>query len=194
VNVADEAGLGLLAGWWLEKGTVPGSRYKQIKVDLDAPTGPGLLTAVNSVDIGDRITLAGRTPDVLGLIVIGIEEELETMRRTVMFTTVPDDTWNPAVYGGATARRYGITACTLAGGPYSTTFGSFTVNLTTDKFGTNTPYDLLVAGERVTVTAVGAATATQTLTVTRSVNGVVKTHVAGEAVQLHPDHIGRYGL
>jgi hypothetical protein len=194
VNLADEAGLPLLAGWWLEKGTVPGARYKQITVDLDAPTGAGLQTAVNSVDIGDRITLAGRTPDVLGLLVIGIDEEIEVKRRKVTFTTVPDDVWNPAVYGGATGKRYGITACTLAGGPYSTTFGSFTVNLTTDKFGTNTPYDLLVAGERVTVTAVGAATATQTLTVTRSVNGVAKTHVAGEPVQIHPDQLARYGL
>jgi hypothetical protein len=195
VNVASEGQLGLIAGWWLNKGTIPGARYKQITVDLDAPTGPGLLTAVNSVDIGDRITLAGRTPDVLGLIVIGIDEEIETMRRRVTFTTVPDDTWNPARYGvSAGSKRRGVTAATT-NGTMTTTSTTLTVNLSVDWFGTQYPYDLLVAGERMTVTAAAAGGgATQALTVTRSVNGVVKTHAAGEAVQIHPAQLARYGL
>jgi hypothetical protein len=194
VNVGDEGDLGLLAGWWLKKGTIPGARYKQITVDLDAPTGAALTTAVNSVDIGDRITLSGRTPDKLGLLVIGIDEEIETMRRRVTFTTVPDDVWNPAVYGGATAKRYGITNCTT-NASMTTTVGSLVAVVAADQFGTNLPYDLLVTGERMTVTAVGAVVGgTQTLTVTRSVNGVVKAHAAGEPVQLHPDQLARYGL
>lgn len=45
-------------------------------------------------------------------------------------------------------------------------------------------YDVIVGGERMTVSTVGAAGATQTLTVTRSVNGVVKSHSSGTAVEL----------
>jgi hypothetical protein len=197
VNLYSESDLGLLAGWWLKKGTVPGSRYKQVTVDLDAPTGPGLLTAVNSVDIGDRITLSGKTPDKLGLIVIGIDEEIETMRRRVTFTTAPDDVWNPSTYAATTGKRYGITACTT-NTTMTTTSTTLTVNLTSDQFGTNLPYDLLIAGERITVGVGGVAApsgTTQALSnLTRSVNGVVKAHAANEPVQIHPEQIARYGL
>lgn len=198
VNVSAEADLGLLAGWWLEKGTVPGARYKQITVDLDAPTGPGLQTAVNSVDIGDRITLSGRTPDILGLIVIGIDEEIQAKRRLVTFTTIPDDVWNPARYGvSAGSKRYGITACTT-NTTMTTTATTVTVNITSDQFGTQLPYDLIISGERITVGVGGVAApagSTQVLSnLTRSVNGVVKAHVAGEPVQIHPEQVARYGL
>lgn len=46
------------------------------------------------------------------------------------------------------------------------------------------PYDLLVGGERMTVTAVTGAGTAQAFTVTRSVNGVVKIHAAGTEVAL----------
>jgi hypothetical protein len=48
-----------------------------------------------------------------------------------------------------------------------------------------TPFDVAVGGERMTVTDIGAETAgVQTFTVTRSVNGVVKAHAAGTPVRL----------
>ncbi|MFD7990731.1 hypothetical protein [Streptomyces mexicanus] len=46
------------------------------------------------------------------------------------------------------------------------------------------PFDVLVGGERMTVTAITGATSLQTFTVTRAVNGVTKSHTAGTAVQL----------
>lgn len=193
VNVELEADLPVLAGWWLSKGTIPGARYEQVVIDLDE--NPGLTTTANSVDLGDRITVTGRTPDLLDLLVIGIYEEIEAYRRKITFTCVPGDVWKPAVYGGATGRRYGITASTT-NGALTTTGTSLTANITTDEYSTTSvPYDLNVTGERMTVTAAAAAGATtQALTVTRSVNGVVKTHVAGEPIQIHDDHVARYGL
>jgi len=45
-------------------------------------------------------------------------------------------------------------------------------------------FDILVGGERMTVTAVAGAASPQTFTCTRSVNQVVKTHLTGAAVEL----------
>jgi hypothetical protein len=57
-----------------------------------------------------------------------------------------------------------------------------------DVWSTATPYDWLVAGERVTVTSMPSPTGTgpylQTATVTRAVNGIAKIHAIGEAVHL----------
>lgn len=46
------------------------------------------------------------------------------------------------------------------------------------------PYDLYVGGERLTVSAVTGTTTPQVFTVTRAVNGVVKTHASGTEVRL----------
>jgi hypothetical protein len=55
------------------------------------------------------------------------------------------------------------------------------------------PVNFMIGGELVTVSAIGAMTnGIQTLTVTRSVNGIVKSHPAGTDVVLHP--LPRLGL
>jgi len=51
-------------------------------------------------------------------------------------------------------------------------------------YGSQFPLDIIVGGERMTVTACTGTGLTQTLTVIRSVNGVIKTHAAGAPVQL----------
>ena len=49
------------------------------------------------------------------------------------------------------------------------------------------PFDIVVTGERMTVTAISSTTTPQLFTVIRSVNGVQKAHNAGEPVNLyHP--------
>lgn len=57
-------------------------------------------------------------------------------------------------------------------------------------WGSDTPYDIDVGGERMTVTAVAGAASPQTLTVTRNVNGLPggKTHTAGDQVRLADDY------
>ena len=53
-------------------------------------------------------------------------------------------------------------------------------------------FDIVIGGERMTVTAVSGTGTSQTLTVARSVNGVTKTHAAGADVELFIP--ARYGL
>jgi hypothetical protein len=49
----------------------------------------------------------------------------------------------------------------------------------------------MIGGERMTVTAVTGSSSPQTLTVTRSVNGVVKSHATGVPVVLaDPNYLG----
>lgn len=190
VNVADETTLDLLAGWWLNRGTAQGrgGRYPQVTVDLDAH--PELITAVNDVEIGGRITITGREPEPIGLLVLGISETVHGYRRTVTFTCVPDTVWNPGVYDGP-GTRYDSASSTLAVAR-TTTQTSWAVNTTMTGHTwstTATPYDWLVAGERVRVTAItapggGPGLYGQTATVTRSINGVVKAQAADVQISL----------
>lgn len=56
--------------------------------------------------------------------------------------------------------------------------------ITTATYPGDFPFDIVVGGERMRVTAVTGATSSQTFTVVRSVNGVVKTHLTGAAITL----------
>lgn len=46
------------------------------------------------------------------------------------------------------------------------------------------PFDVMVGGEVMTVTAVSGASSPQTFTVTRAVNGITKSHSTGTDVRL----------
>lgn len=51
-------------------------------------------------------------------------------------------------------------------------------------YAANFPFDIIVGGERMTVTDINLTSDPQQFVVTRSVNGVVKSHLAGAKVQL----------
>lgn len=198
VNVASELHyLEPLAEWWLNRGTAPMPRYPQVVIDLD--DSPALTTDVLLVNPGDLISITGYAPDVIMLMVIGIRNEVSTVRHRVTFTCVPAQAFDTARYDQG--KRYGVE---LSATTNAETTTSTAVEITTqrrhDCWSTTPGYDLLVKGERMTVTAMTSPTGTgpgpwaQTATVTRSVNGVVKSHLAGEPVALAVDQRGRYGL
>jgi hypothetical protein len=191
VNAADEALLPTLAGWHRSRRTIEGSRYDTVVIDLDAD--PGLTTAANAVECGDRIVITGREPEPIELIVYGVVESIESHRRIVTFACVPGAVYQAAIYSD-TNSRYDVDNST-AGVAVNTVATAWTVSaLTLDDTwavtGAGTPYEWLVTGERVRVTAMNAPTGTgpysQTCTVVRSVNGVVKAHGIGEQVHMAP--------
>lgn len=195
VNVADESYLEQIAWWRLARGTVLGSRWPQVTVDLDRPgVTSGDMAIVSQLIPGDRVQIAGRTPDVIDLMIIGTQHRLDTRyRRRAVLTCIPYDAFRVGKYHGAggSGHRYtltdSVTTANLAGGSggtYSTTYGTIYVASPSGTWGTNTPYDITVAGERMTVNSVFTSGSGQGLNVTRSVNGVTKTHVAGEPVML----------
>lgn len=205
VSVPDEAYyLPLLGGWWLNRGTVDETRYPTIIVNLVA--NPDLVAAASAADIGDRLTLTGVEYDTADLYVIGIREVDGSHSRALAFTCKPYRMFDPArwVTAGATPtadmKRYESRTSTL-NAAYDKTVGTMVVTFTDrlDAWSTvSVPYDWIVEGERIRVTSMGAVTGsgpyTQTATVTRSVNDVVKIHASGEAVHMHPDQQARYAL
>lgn len=192
VNVQSESLLSELSDWWLSRSTVAGSRYPSIVIDLDDNTG--FTAAINAIEIGDQVIVNGREPDLLRLLIIGWSETVRRTRRIVTFVCVPAQPFVSGNWDGV-VRRWDSASTTLAA---SATAAAPTLALTTtnggDTWSTTPGYDLLVAGERVTVTAMtapaGAGPYTQTATVTRAVNGIVKAQTAG--AQVHVFDPGRW--
>lgn len=187
VNVSAATDLGIIAEWEMARGTVPGPRYSAVVIDLDM--NPGLEPQINATDIGDRITITGREPELVDLYVIGYTDTFETHRRTISYLCRRNDVFVVGIYDDP-GSRYDSASTTLAAGA---TAGAGTFALTTadrrDVWSTTAvPYQCIVAGEAVTVTAMtapaGTGPYTQTATVTRAVNGIVKAQNAGAQFQL----------
>lgn len=190
VNVADPVtDLPRLAGYWLQRGSAQGfaGRYPEVVVDLDA--NPELTADADSVLPGDRITITGRDPEVISLIVLAIKEAPTNKRRVITFSCTWDTVWsNVGIYDDAGSRH---DLDSLLVGAESSTSTSWEISSTHSKGWSSTavPYDLQAARERVTCTAatspvLSGGVYTQTLTVVRSVNGVVKAQTAGTVVSL----------
>lgn len=201
-TTAPAANLPVLAGWALSRRTLDGSRYDTVTIDLDGQ--PGLITAVNAIDVGDRVLIVNRDAEPIDLIVYSITDQVETDRRIVTLTCIPGEVYKIGVYDAASS-RYQTQNSTVAGTAPTATATAWTVSAATldDVWsqtagtpGTNM-YEWLVApasasspGERVRVTAMSAPTGTgpylQTCTVVRSINGVVVAHALTESVKLAP--------
>jgi hypothetical protein len=194
VNVADEQVFPQLAAWCTAHGL--GGRYPQVTIDLDAH--PELTAAVHSVEIGARITIAGREPELISLIVLGIAETVETHRRLVTFTCIRDTVFQVGVYDDTDSRWDSRTTTVKTDVSSSATTITFRTTDPGDLWSTaGVPYDVLIAGQRNTVTAMGAASLVsgaydQTATVTRGVNGVTKPLAAGD--EIHVASPGRWAL
>ena len=127
-------------------------------------------------------------PEDIDCLVVGVSETIDNIAHTITLHTRPYGPYRVAVYDSSTLGLLAADGATL------------NEDLTTSETGVDVDYgtiqfteqagdlnfDIMVGGEQMTVTAVGAPSANvQTLTVTRSVNGVTKTHSTGDAVQLY---------
>lgn len=200
VNVFSDLVLDAGAGWRLHIGTVgaDGARFERLTVDLDAC--PHLIPAVVATGIGDRVTVehlpAELTPNTASLLVIGWTETIAPDRRKITFNCIPEAAVHVAELDHATYATTGP-LLTEVSGPHSATTTSLTISPNGDgPWIHESDYDIVVAGERMTVTAALAAggtfpSQTQVLTVVRSVNGVVKAIAHDAPVRLfQPAYIG----
>lgn len=195
VNVLPETLLADVGSWYLNRGTIDRARYPKIVIDLLA--NPGLETTVNGIEIGSLITITGLEKELVPLIVVGTVETVGHITRDVELTCLPADVYDIGVYDDPGDRYDALTSALAA--PLTTTGTSASITCTDagDIWSTTAvPYQWLIAGERVTVTAITAAAGTgpytQTATITRSVNGVVKTQATG--AEVHIADPARYGL
>ncbi|GLI00303.1 hypothetical protein [Phytohabitans aurantiacus] len=180
VNTASDTVLPDIAGWRLHLGTTPDIRYPQVTVDLDA--APALEADTDAVNIGDLITIDNLEADLVSLMVLGYTETIGSHRRTITFNCVPASPYNVFVLDESRLDTGGSDLATAE----DTTSTAWSLDVTGTALWSTTaePYDLRVAGEVVTVTVNNDASTPQDVTVTRSVNGVVKAHAAGESIRL----------
>lgn len=190
-NVSGDAQLPDLATWQVHLGTVDEQRYPLVVVWLHA--SPALIADWVTCDIGSRIQItnppAGLPPDTIDLMVQGYTETISSKAWTIEMNCAPYAPWVAWTLEDTTLGRLHPDSCVLAEALDTTETG---VDVTTSPLWTTSlggSFDIWVGGERMTVTAISGTGNPQTLTVTRSINGVVKAHALGAEVRLWSPHV-----
>jgi hypothetical protein len=183
------------AAWRLHLGTVADDRYPSIK--LTSVNGGLSLERLLSAGIGSRVVVtnagARRRYEPISQLVSGYTLTLDRYAPTLEINGTPESPYRVAVLGDDTCRLDSDSTVTTedldtteTGILIASTDGvTDWVNSTDD--ASEFPFDIIIGGERMTVTACGSpsgASLAQNMTVTRSVNGVVKTHLSGAEVHL----------
>lgn len=182
INVETDDVLPGHAEWRLYLGTRDELRWPDLS--LNFASRPSLIPAWRARPYGPRLTVdtglsqvAGADPDVL---TEGFTAQLWPYGWKVALNCSDARAWDVGVYDDGVARY--DSASTVTDAEYAA--GVTTIVFSTSDSGglwstTAEPYDVMIAGERCTVTSMGAASGsgpyTQTATVTRAVNGIAKT-------------------
>lgn len=183
------------AAWRVHLGTWDEARWPTILTRLEA--APSMIPTMAALDVGDVITLTGLPawvpPGPVDLMLEGYTETLMPFSWEFVGNYGPAGPWRVGLADDAVFGRCDSEGATLSASLTTTatsvsvatdTAGGHALWITTAANPTEFPFDVLIGGERMTVTAITGATSPQTFTVTRSVNGVVKAHSAGEQVRL----------
>lgn len=200
VNTQYETQLPNVGGWELHLGTTEVERWPKLNLKLRAASLASKQGAILDLDLDDRITVTGMSTvgyyDDLNLIVRGYTETYNTAYdHSIEFNCAPYDPYTVAVFNQA-ASRWDTAGTTLGTGiDDNDTAISLVVNkgqLWTTT-ASNFPMDIMLGGERITLSGVTGATSPQAGTASaRSVNGVVKPHSAGAKISVAgPVYFGR---
>lgn len=213
VNTETDEVLYSRATWEVSKGTVAEPRYAVITIDLDA--SPSLIATVDALDIGDRFEIENLPADwslaPASLLLLGVKEKYPPnggdFRRLVMLNAAPAAPYEVLLVGNSAGSidlrgmRAGTERSTVDG---AHTNSDTTILIDSDGIAWTTDADnwdvtkngggmfLMIAGELVRVTGIAGAGSAWTLSVVRSVNGVVKAIADGTPVRFA--YPGRLGL
>lgn len=197
-NVQTDAMLPGIAAWLVNLGTVDQARYPSITVDLGILAAFGLDAAARAVDSGDLLVVTGMAKlgvyDDVRLLVLGTGAEVISdggYKHTITWNCAPYQGYEGSVYAtdaSTGTARYDTNGSQLAAG-INTVATSLSVNNTGGTLWTTDalafPLDIMMAGERITISSITGATSPQTFAVSaRSVNGVVKNHSSGTDIRL----------
>lgn len=196
VNVNDEDDLPGLAAWWRHRGTVNLPRFPSVVVNLFG-LAPARIAQIEAIDVGDVIEITGYREYVIRLYVIGYTEKIAWPNaRWINFTCAPDQQFDCGTYNGG--RRYSSATTTVKTAlSMADTAVTFRTTDIRDVWSTTaTPYDVMIAGQRSTVTSMGAASLVsgaydQAAILTRGVDGIRKAIAAGEPIRV-ANKPGRY--
>lgn len=188
VNLRWASGLSQVGGWVLANNVLDKPRFQSVTVDLLA--NPELLPTVVDIRPGDLITISDLLPDTVTLIVVNYTRSGNNIRDSITFECLPGDLYVTGEYDDAgTLYDSGSTTLNEALDTTETGVDIFSADLLDVWTSAAVGADIITGGERMTITAVSAGSASgtgwaQTLTVTRSANGVVKSHSSGQEVHV----------
>jgi hypothetical protein len=178
----------------LHLGTYNGVRVTKLTLDLANERVHQMIDDILRTDCGDLIRLANPPaelgPDDIDILVNGYTEESDDEQWRITFNCVPGEPWTAGVVGSDTYGRADTAGCQLAEALDET--GTAVDVLTTAlyrwvdsaTYPSDFPFDVRTGGEVMRVTACTGTTTSQTFTVVRAVNGVQKTHQAGQDIRL----------
>lgn len=195
VNVNTDAQALDAASWLVHLGTVTEDRWPSLALNLASPDGRDLIDLWAGIGYGARVRAinppAQVAPDPIDVVIEGKTEQFNPLAWMADMNTSPAAPYRVGVLAEtsgdmnpdlgwlesdscvlATAVDSDDTSWSITSDPLWTTV--------TDDF----PVLIRVGGELVQVTACTGASAPQTWTVVRSINGVVKSHAAGAAITL----------
>jgi hypothetical protein len=202
-NVASDSQLINVAGWLLHLGTYPGMRYPSVSPALEVDGH--MLPWWSALDVGDSISVDNlpeqHPTGAVQLIAQGFTEAISPTHWETTINTTPADSWFVGEISASntpdTRDRLDTDGSALAADvTNSATTLSVTSSgihwITTSTHPGDFPFLAELGGEQVSVTAISGTGSTQSFTVTRSVNGIVKAHAAGTDVRLaHPMILAR---
>ncbi len=204
VSLFEDAQIPAQASWRLMQGTIDEPRYPTISLNLATGGATGgfassaaLTSAALDLDQGDLLVITGPPawlpPDSIRQIAQGFVERIGPFEYTIEVNCTPASAWDVGVYDqGLPPTRYDSDGATLNAGITSTATGPAALSLVTPagkplwtSSAGEFPLNIEVGGELITLSAIAATASPQSATVSaRSVNGVVKAHLAGAAVQV----------
>jgi hypothetical protein len=198
--LAADSQTGSQAGWRVHVGTSTDARYPSIRLDLSAMALAGLTAlkaAAATLDPGDRLTIANLPatagPDAADQLMLGYTHEIGPHSWVMTLNAGAASPYEVFELESTTGNRGRISPApgkTTVNEALDTTETGVDIVSVTQRFidsatyPTMFPFDVIIGGERMTVTAITGTGLTQTMTVVRSVNGIVKAHSAGAAVAL----------
>lgn len=200
VNVLTDEDTESVAGWLALLGTWNEARVPDISVALNRPEtlfGSTIAEQILAADVGRWVSLIDmpvhQKPGPLDQIVQGYSEAVDNKTWTIAFNGTPYGPWRVGIIEGLlTPARFVATNTTVDAATstavsltFVTAAGSSRWVTTADVATSPFPLDVLIAGERVTITDITGTTNTQTITVTRSVNGIIKAISGDPQVQLY---------
>lgn len=180
------------ARWLVHLGTWWEPRFPQISVNLNrkrALIPSAALAEPGTVLIGTNPP-TWLPPQPIKQIVVGINETINVRTWTVTYNCAPARPFDVFLLNSTTFRLGPTTGGSkLASAIVSTSATSISVVSTAESARWTTtagkfPFSVVIGGEEMTVTAISGTGLTQTWTVIRSVNGVIKTHVVDTPVVL----------
>lgn len=194
VNCQTDDMLPAIAGWYLALGTVDEARYARVTVRMHDPniaSNATLTDALLTAGVGDKLRLTNLDAfgvyDDVDVLIVGYGDALLPDSLDITYICVPASPYEVLEMDRTESRIDPGEGGTTLNASVTTT--ATTMSLASTGFlwttsGADMPIPAMVGGEEISITAISGAASPQTATVVRSINGIVKAHAAGEAVEL----------